>query len=97
MSLSFKELQAQKAALDAQIADIQKVEKSAAIEQARTLVEQFQLSQYELFGRSISRAPLSKSGPALVKYKDPVTAKTWTGHGKPPGWIVGKDRAQFAV
>lgn len=25
---------------------------------------------------------------AAAKYKDPASARTWTGHGKRPGWFV---------
>ncbi len=32
-----------------------------------------------------------------IKYRDPETNKTWTGRGKPPLWIAGKDREQFLV
>ncbi|WP_457844072.1 H-NS family nucleoid-associated regulatory protein [Staphylococcus aureus] len=31
------------------------------------------------------------------KYRDPATGATWTGRGKPPNWIVGKDRTPFQI
>ncbi len=31
------------------------------------------------------------------KYRDPATGQTWTGRGKPPLWIAGKDRLQFLI
>ena len=36
-----------------------------------------------------------KSAPA--KYQDPESGKTWTGRGKPPNWILGKDRTLFEI
>jgi DNA-binding protein H-NS len=30
----------------------------------------------------------AKKVAAIAKYKDKETGKTWTGHGKRPGWFV---------
>lgn len=97
MSLTYKELSAQKSALDAQIAAAQKAEKEAAVQEAMQLIAEYDIGEYQLFSRSISRAPLTTKAPVLAKYKDPETAKTWTGRGKPPLWIAGKDRSLFAI
>lgn len=35
--------------------------------------------------------------PGEPKYKDPQSGSTWTGKGKPPAWIAGKDRAPFLI
>ena len=41
------------------------------------------------------------SGPArpapLPKYRDPVTGETWSGRGREPAWIVGRDRELFRI
>ncbi|MBW5284179.1 H-NS histone family protein [Burkholderia gladioli] len=32
------------------------------------------------------------------KYRNPKTGQTWTGHGRPPGWIsVAKNRSKFLI
>lgn len=33
----------------------------------------------------------------LVQYRDPVSGKTWNGHGRPPDWIRGQDRERYRV
>ncbi|MGT2509151.1 H-NS histone family protein [Cupriavidus basilensis] len=33
----------------------------------------------------------------LVQYRDPETGKTWNGHGRPPTWLKGKDRARYRI
>lgn len=38
-----------------------------------------------------------KSHKARVRYRDPVTGTTWSGRGKEPLWIRGKNRDDFAV
>ncbi|MGS0896904.1 H-NS histone family protein [Burkholderia stagnalis] len=31
------------------------------------------------------------------KYLNPVTGQTWTGRGREPKWIRGKDRGEFLI
>ncbi|THJ46770.1 H-NS histone family protein [Burkholderia sp. LS-044] len=31
------------------------------------------------------------------KYRDPETGATWSGRGRPPAWIDGKDRVPFEI
>ncbi|WP_052001567.1 H-NS histone family protein [Burkholderia paludis] len=36
--------------------------------------------------------------PAIPpKYMDPATGRTWTGRGREPQWIRGKDRSVFLI
>jgi DNA-binding protein H-NS len=44
--------------------------------------------------RNARRGAGVKSAP---KYRDPETGATWTGRGREPGWLKGKNRADFAV
>lgn len=39
----------------------------------------------------------STSNKVAPKYIDPVSGNTWTGRGKAPKWIDGKDRALFLI
>ena len=39
----------------------------------------------------------SNGGKVAAKYRDPATGQSWTGRGKAPKWIDGKDRAQFLI
>lgn len=38
-----------------------------------------------------------KRGKVAPKYKNPATGETWTGRGKAPKWIAGKDRTKFLI
>ncbi|WP_408504307.1 H-NS family nucleoid-associated regulatory protein [Paraburkholderia sediminicola] len=41
---------------------------------------------------------MSKGSVAVVKYRDPKTGATWSGHGRAPGWIASaKNRDKFLV
>jgi uncharacterized Zn finger protein len=52
-------------------------------------------------GPSLKKAVKSAAGkkaPAVAKFRDPKSGKTWNGHGKPPLWIAGKkDRTPFLI
>ncbi len=89
---SLQELLAQKEALEQQIAQIKKAERADALQNARSLIDTFDLTVDELFGKQKS------SGKAVaVKYRNPETGETWTGRGRAPRWLEGKNREDFAV
>jgi len=88
-------LLAQKAELERQIAEVRQSETTTAIAQARSIVAEYGLTEADIFGKS-SRAPKAPSTVA-AKYRDPATGKTWSGRGKAPLWIAGKDRVAFAI
>ncbi|MEN8517794.1 H-NS histone family protein [Burkholderia sp. RS02] len=35
--------------------------------------------------------------PTVPKYRDPVSGQTWSGRGREPAWIAGKDRTAFRI
>ena len=96
---SYKELLAQQKALDDAIKAAHAEESSGAIKAAREMVEAFGLTEEDVFGNTkvTRKASSAKGGTVAPKYKDPETGKTWTGRGKAPLWIAGKDKGQFAI
>ena len=92
---TYQELLKQRDALDAQIAEVRKGELANAVSQARQLVQEFGLTAQDIFGGT--RQSKVKGTTVAAKYRDPSTGATWSGRGKPPLWIAGKDRAQFAI
>ena len=94
MMPSYKELLHQREALDRQIADMRRRAFSEAIEKVRALIREHELTADDVFGRKVRYIERQKVAP---KYKDPATGATWTGRGKPPKWIAGKAREEFAI
>ncbi|WP_199135446.1 H-NS family nucleoid-associated regulatory protein [Delftia sp. ASV31] len=90
----YKTLLQQKAELDARIAEAMKTEKAGAVAEVRALIQQYELSEQDVFPASRSKTKGSVGEP---KFRDPETGATWTGRGKPPNWIVDKDREQFLI
>lgn len=91
---SYKELLAQRAALEQQIAAAREAEVTEAIHQVRTLVESLGLTHEDVFPPARKRRT---TGLVAPRYQDPATGHTWTGRGKPPVWIKDKDRTQFEI
>lgn len=93
---TYKSLLAQREVLNKQIEEAKKAETTAAIARARELVAQYELTAEDVFAKTISKKG-KKIGSVAPKYRDPQTSKTWSGRGKPPLWISGKDRNQFII
>ena len=48
--------------------------------------------------RAPERKPRRSKGEKVApKYRNPETGDTWTGRGREPGWIKGKNRDEFAL
>jgi DNA-binding protein H-NS len=92
-----KDLLAQREALEKAIAEARQTEISAAVTQVREIVAQYGLTAQDVFPGRAGKAPKSGASKVAAKYRDPATGQTWTGRGKAPKWIDGKDRAQFAI
>lgn len=90
---AYKELLAQKAALEAQIATAQAEAKAKAVTEARALIQEHGLTAADVFPQG-----KAKGSVGVAKYRDPATGATWTGRGKPPLWIKdAADRAPFLI
>jgi DNA-binding protein H-NS len=91
---SYKELLQQREALEQKIQEARKAELSDAVAKVRTLVTEYSLTHEDVFPTAKQK---TSRQPVLPKYRDPATGATWTGRGKAPKWIDGKDRAQFEI
>jgi len=91
-----QDLIAQRETLEKAIEAARKEEIKEAVETVRGLVSQFKLTSADIFGGK-GKSVGGKRGAVAPKYKDPATGATWTGRGKAPKWIAGKDRAKFAI
>lgn len=103
---SLNELLAQRAALEKQIIDATREEKSAAVAQVRALMAEHGLSMADLRSKA-SASPRRASGSVstgkvAAKYRNSATGQTWSGRGLQPNWLKaavtgGRSLADFAV
>jgi len=94
---TYKELLAQRAELEKQIEAARKEALASAIAQVRAIVAEYELTEEDIFSKKAPRAAAAGTKTVAPKYRDPETGATWTGRGKPPLWIAGKDRLNFLI
>jgi DNA-binding protein H-NS len=92
--LNYRDLLAQAEELDRQIASAREVEAARALAEIRAKIAEFDFTVEDVFSTNKTRKQRERSGP---KYRDSESGATWSGLGRQPGWIKGKDRAAFVV
>lgn len=102
---TYKQLLAQKEALEAQLAEVRATEVASVIDQIRTLMEQYGLSVEDIQGKrrrgrpaggGVAKAANAAKEPLPPKYRDPKTGATWSGRGRAPAWL-GKNPNRFLI
>lgn len=96
---NYQNLLAQREELDKAIAQAKALETSNAISQAKTIIADFGLKVDDVFPtqRTPEKAARKSGKKVEAKYRDASTGLSWTGRGKEPRWIAGKDRTQFLI
>lgn len=97
MSQSYKELLQQREALEKAIAQARQNEIAAAVAKVRELVAEFGLTAQDIFSARAAKSVGKTTSKVAPKYRDAASGQTWTGRGKAPKWIDGKDRSQFLI
>lgn len=99
---SYKQLTAQLEKLHKEVAAARAKEIAEAIAEIKQKVAEYDLTAEEL-GFSSSGASPRKSGAAsgpassVAKYRNPKTGETWSGRGRSPNWLLGKNRERFLI
>ena len=99
---TIKELQAQLADLQRQIAETTQREKADTSAQIKRLIDEHGLTIADISGSGGKRGRPAGSGVAkgakvAPKYRDPVSGKEWAGRGVAPSWIKDKNRDEFLI
>lgn len=91
---TYAEIQAQIAELQTQAEKARKEELTSAIAQVKALMAQYGITMEDLQGIT---KKTRKSSPVKAQYRDPVSGNEWSGRGRTPKWLEGKNRDDFAV
>ena len=94
---SVEELTAEREKLDAEIKAKQDAEKASVIAQIKQVAETYGVTADELVEAMGGLKSKRKGVKAKPKYRDPATGVIWSGRGKEPAWIKGKNRDQFLI
>lgn len=94
MTTTYADLKAQIAALEKQAAQARDSEISAAKAKIREIMQTYSLTIADLGG--LTKAPKArKTVPA--KYRNVATGEEWTGRGRAPKWLEGKNKAEYLI
>lgn len=97
-TMPLSELRELHSKLSARIQALVSEEKNGAIIKVRQLIESFGIETKEIFGRSAVRGSAGHEKRKVEpKYRDPATGKEWSGRGKPPRWLDGKNREDYLI
>lgn len=94
------ELLAQKAAIEQQIAEVQRAERDGAVAKVRALMAEHGLTLADLSSKAAT--PKRSGAKVAPKYRDAATGDTWSGRGLQPRWLKqalasGKKISDFAL
>jgi DNA-binding protein H-NS len=97
-SSEIAQLLARQEALNEQLAQARDRESRLALLEIVQKMREYGISLNELMGRKAGvQHAQQASDESSVKYRDPVSGSTWSGRGRAPHWIAGKDRNAFLV
>lgn len=93
--LSLAELKALLSDLPKLIAQREKQERAAARKELEALAAERGFSLSDLVGEGgvATQARI----PAAAKYRNPKTGETWSGRGRAPKWLEGKNKDDFKI
>lgn len=96
---SLKEIQAQIEQLQQQAAAQRESELAGAVQQIRDLMQEYGITVDDLQSKArkgaASKGTAKKTG--TVQFRDPQTGDTWSGRGRMPNWLSGKDKEKFRL
>ncbi|WP_455285582.1 H-NS histone family protein [Cupriavidus necator] len=96
---TYKQLLAEKEALETKLVEIREQEVAGVIEKIHQLMAEYGLSVEDVAPKRGRGRPAGakRAAPALPpKYMDPKTGKTWSGRGRAPSWL-GKRPERFLI
>ncbi|OXI43820.1 H-NS histone family protein [Burkholderia aenigmatica] len=96
---TYKELKAQMDTLAEKAEAARLAEFQAVVDDIRTKVAEFGITEKDIFGTRRGGAGAKKAAaPVEAKYRDPKTGATWSGRGRAPAWIKdAKNRNRFLI
>ncbi|WP_028227054.1 H-NS histone family protein [Paraburkholderia ferrariae] len=91
---SYKQLTAQLEKLHKEVAAAREKEVAQAIADIKAKIAEYEISAEEL---GFSTRGGAKKKPLPARYMNPKTGETWSGRGRAPAWLAGKNRERFLI
>lgn len=96
MTSTYAELKKQIAELEQAAHAARKAETAEAISKIQTIMMDYGLTVADIDNKGKTKSLKSKV-TVPVQFMNPETNQTWTGRGRVPRWLDGKDREQYRV
>jgi len=96
MTSTYAELKKQIAELEHAANAARKSEIAEAISKIQAIMNEYGLTVADIDGKGKLKSPKTKAA-VPVQFVNPETNETWTGRGRAPRWLDGKDREQYRV
>ena len=102
---SYSELLAKRDEIERQIKLAKEKEFANVVKDVKEKINLWGIKPEDLFSPHRSRRTASEADPegvstakkVIPKYQDPVSGATWSGRGKSPLWIKGRDKNEFLI
>ena len=91
---TYEEVQVEIAKLQVQADEFFKKEQHEALTKIEKLMEVYKISIEDIQGTAKKSRKVSE---VKAKYRDPITGSEWSGRGRAPRWLEGKNRDDFRV
>lgn len=95
MTATYAEITKQIAELQRAAEDARRNEIAEAKAKISAIMQEFGLSTLDLVGGKAKSDKIKAAVPA--KYKNPETGELWTGRGRAPRWLDGKEKNDFLI
>ncbi|MDN7455549.1 H-NS histone family protein [Burkholderia cenocepacia] len=94
--LEYERYKEEKARIESQLSDYRAAVANLMLSEIRECIKEFGFTIEDIFHSSeIKKIRLTK--PRRQRYFDPESGATWSGVGREPLWIRGKDRRLFEL
>lgn len=93
---TYQEYKTKIAELENLAENARKNEIAKAKEQVTAIMREYGLTIADLGGATKVKTVKTRA-PVPTKYRDDATGQTWTGRGRAPKWLEGKDKNDYLI
>ena len=94
---TYQEYQAKIAELQNLAESARRDELSSAKDRIAAIMREHGLTLADLAGADKPAKVSKPRAPVPLKYRDDATGQTWTGRGRAPKWLEGKNKEDFLI
>ncbi|MDB5824137.1 MAG: histone [Herminiimonas sp.] len=94
---SYSELQLRIKALQLQAEQVRRNEVASVVADIEAKMREYGITVEDLVGARPAKPKKPARAPALAKYRNSGSGETWSGRGRKPKWLAGKDPRQFRI